>query len=76
MGFAEALMAGECECDDLFTLVRIFVRNDALSQRLDRGLARLGGLWAKGLHALRRNTRLGARRDIHQHYDLGNDFYR
>jgi cyclopropane-fatty-acyl-phospholipid synthase len=27
------------------------------------------------LHALRRNTRRGARRNIEAHYDLGNDFY-
>ncbi|WP_171524691.1 class I SAM-dependent methyltransferase, partial [Acinetobacter baumannii] len=27
-------------------------------------------------HLLRRNSRRGSRRNIHLHYDLGNDFYR
>ena len=31
---------------------------------------------ARLLHALRRNTRAGSRRNIAAHYDLGNDFFR
>jgi cyclopropane-fatty-acyl-phospholipid synthase len=27
-------------------------------------------------HLLQRNTRAGSARNIHAHYDLGNDFYR
>jgi cyclopropane-fatty-acyl-phospholipid synthase len=30
---------------------------------------------ARALHWLNRNTRSGSRRNIHAHYDLGNDFY-
>ena len=30
----------------------------------------------KALHAFRRNTRTGSRRNIAAHYDLGNDFFR
>ena len=33
-------------------------------------------LMARLLHFLHRNTRSGSRRNIHAHYDLGNDFYR
>ena len=31
--------------------------------------------WHRVRHLLRPNTRAGARRNIHDHYDLGNDFY-
>jgi len=31
---------------------------------------------ARWLNRSRRNTKSGSRRNIHQHYDLGNDFYR
>jgi cyclopropane-fatty-acyl-phospholipid synthase len=39
---------------------------------------RARGPWrwaARAAHWLHRNTRAGARRNIHVHYDLGNDFY-
>jgi cyclopropane-fatty-acyl-phospholipid synthase len=39
---------------------------------------RARGPWrwlARALHGLHRNTRQGAERNIHAHYDLGNDFY-
>ncbi len=39
-----------------------------------------GGWWGRLAyrlrHLLNRNTRAGSRRNIHAHYDLGNDFYR
>ena len=40
LGFAESLVAGEVDCDDLTSLVRIFIRSLELADRLDRGLAR------------------------------------
>src|SRR3546814_15471322 len=30
----------------------------------------------RAIHSLNRNDRRGAKRNIHAHYDLGNDFYR
>jgi cyclopropane-fatty-acyl-phospholipid synthase len=42
---------------------------------MESGLARLGGMAMRGWHALRRNTRVGSRRNIAAHYDLGNDFF-
>jgi cyclopropane-fatty-acyl-phospholipid synthase len=35
-----------------------------------------GKLFSKGMEYLQRNTLRGSRQNIHQHYDLGNDFYR
>ncbi len=68
-------MDGLWRCDDLVGLVQILVRNRDLLDRMETGMARLGGLAMRGLHALRRNTRVGARRNIAAHYDLGNAFF-
>ena len=76
VGVGEAYMEGLWDCDDLTTLVRIFVQNRALLDRMETGLARLGGMLLRGFHALRRNSRSGSRRNIAAHYDLGNDLFR
>lgn len=75
IGAAEAYMDGDWECDDLVGLVRLLVRNRDLLDRMERGPARLGGWAMQAIHALRRNTRAGARRNIAAHYDLGNPFF-
>ncbi len=75
VGAGEAYIAGQWRCDDLVTLVRLLVRNRALLDGMETGLARLGGWALRSWHALRRNTREGSRRNIAAHYDLGNDFF-
>ena len=69
-------MDGLWRCSDLVGLVQLLVRNRDLLDGMETGLARLGGVAMKALHALRRNTRSGSRRNIAAHYDLGNDFFR
>ena len=76
VGAGESYMDGLWHCDDLVSLVRILVRNRALSDAVDSGIARLGGIVLKGWHALRRNTRSGSRRNIAAHYDLGNPLFK
>ncbi len=76
VGAAEAYMDGAWDCSDLVGLVQLLVRNRGLLDAMERGPARLGGLAMRALHALRRNTRDGARRNIAEHYDLGNPFFR
>ncbi len=75
VGAGEAWIAGHWRCDDLVTLVRLLVRNRALLDGMETGIARLGGWALRSWHALRRNTREGSRRNIAAHYDLGNDFF-
>lgn len=75
VGAGEAYLQGHWRCDDLVTLVRLLVRNRALLDGMEGGLARAGGLALRGWNALRRNTRAGSRRNIAAHYDLGNDFF-
>jgi cyclopropane-fatty-acyl-phospholipid synthase len=76
LGAAEGYIQGVWSCDDLTTLCRLFARNLTLADNLERGLATLTAPAAKTFHWLRRNTRTGSARNIHAHYDLGNDFFR
>lgn len=74
VGWFKAWMAGEWESDDPVALIAAFSANR-------HGLAALGRArgpmrWVNHLHHLfRRNSRSGSLRNIHAHYDLGNDFY-
>ncbi len=75
VGAGESYMDGQWRCDDLVALVRLLVRNRDLLDGMETGLARLGGIAMRALHAFRRNTRTGSRRNIAAHYDLGNEFF-
>lgn len=74
IGLADGYLAGDWDTPDLTALLTGFAGNyEGLARRL-RGIPlsrEVQGL----LHALNRNTRSGARRNILAHYDLGNDFY-
>ena len=74
VGFAEAYMAGEVSTPDLVALLSLAVRNRDLANRFR--MARLPRIGLRLRHALNRNTRVGSRRNISAHYDLGNSFYR
>ena len=76
VGAGESFIDGDWHCDDLVALIRMLVRNRDLLDAMETGVARLGGLAMRALHALRRNTRRGSRDNIAAHYDLGNEFFR
>ena len=75
LGAGESYVDGDFETDDLTALIRLFVRNRAMMGALDSGLARGGMALARVLRAARENTRAGSRRNIRDHYDLGNDLF-
>ena len=75
VGAGEAYMDGLWDCSDLVTLVRMLVRNRDHLDRMDRGLARVGGWAMRAWNTATRNTRAGSRRNIAAHYDLGNDLF-
>jgi cyclopropane-fatty-acyl-phospholipid synthase len=75
LGAAESWMRGEWSSPDLTALIRILVRNAAALGGLDRGLPGLTEPFRRLVARLRRNTLRGARRNIADHYDLGNDFF-
>ncbi len=74
IGFAESYEAGWIDTPDLTALLRLAIRNETT---LDKALfgGKLTTLWYKIKHWLRPNTRSGSSRNIHAHYDIGNDFY-
>jgi len=76
IGVADAYRRGLWSCDDLTTLVRIFVLNRELLDGLEGGLATLNRMLLKVIHWLNRNTKAGSRKNIAAHYDLGNEFFR
>jgi len=75
VGAGEAYMDGLWRCDDLVALMRLLVRNRDLLDGMEGGLAKFGGMAMRAMHALRRNTRTGSRRNISAHYDLGNPLF-
>ncbi len=76
IGVGEGYMEGEWSCDDLPSLVRIFVLNQDGLLGLEKGLTRLMMPLFRLLNLGRDNTRRGSRANIAAHYDLGNEFYR
>lgn len=74
VGWYQAWEAGEWSSPDPVPLFALFMANAVTLG----DTARAKGPWrlaAKALHALKRNTREQAEKNIHAHYDLGNDFY-
>ena len=75
IGFGEAYMYGEWDSPDLVDLFTVLIQNrSAISD--GNWLTALPLLIKERLaHIARENSILGSRKNISQHYDLGNDFY-
>ncbi|HZZ67009.1 MAG TPA: cyclopropane-fatty-acyl-phospholipid synthase family protein [Phenylobacterium sp.] len=74
IGFAEAYMAGEFDTPDLPDLLYVFAANWDRVHHVTMGNP-LAWTINRVRHAFRPNSRHGARKNIHAHYDLGNAFY-
>ena len=75
VGAGEAYIRGLWRCDDLTSLVRIFLRNRDLMNGMDSRWAIFTQPFLKLFHTLNRNSKEGSARNISAHYDLGNDLY-
>jgi len=75
VGLAEAYISGLWKCSNLTELMRILIRNLSVLERVEYGPAWMSLCLRKFFHLLHRNTKLGSRRNILAHYDLGNEFY-
>ena len=75
LSVAESYLRGDWDCDDLTAFFRIMIRNQETTDRLDGGVARLTGLGNRLYHWWHANSPEGSRKNIHAHYDLGNDFF-
>ena len=74
IGIAEAFLRGEWDSPNLPHFLELFCANQPMIARLLDGkpIVRFVQMIS---HWLNRNTKSGARRNIHAHYDLGNEFY-
>jgi cyclopropane-fatty-acyl-phospholipid synthase len=74
VAFAEGYMAGRWDTPDLTALLTLAARNQAALTP-----AFYGRWWSqlsfRFKHALRKNSKAQAKKNIVAHYDLGNDFY-
>ena len=75
IGFAESYIAGDWTASDLTALLELFIANREAMESLFYG-SWWGSLLYRVKHLLNRNSRRGSRKNIHAHYDLGNEFYR
>lgn len=74
IGFAESYMAGDIETSNLTALMRFYLQNRPALDEAARPLFHRSPV-DRLFHLLHPNTKSGARRNIHAHYDLGNAFY-
>lgn len=73
----EQYMEGLWTASDLVAAIRVLLRaSDRLSTLDGGGLGLLRSTVDALYHRSRSNTRAGSRKNIAEHYDLGNDFYR
>jgi cyclopropane-fatty-acyl-phospholipid synthase len=75
IGLAESFMAGHWTSPDVTALLKLFLVNREALESLVFG-SWWGSLLYRAKHLLNRNSRRGSKKNIHAHYDLGNDFYR
>jgi len=75
VAFAGSYLDGDWSTPDLLRLFELVMLNESVFRRSQQPALPVR-LMALLRHTARRNTRRGSRRNIAEHYDLGNDFYR
>ena len=74
IGFAEGLMAGDWQSEDLSALLTLLAKNiERFTRLLEGSFLGQAANWLR--HLSRENSKRGSRRNILAHYDLGNRFY-
>lgn len=76
VGAAESYMDGDWRSNQLVEIMQLLIRNRSLLDGMESGSARLAGQLMKFAHLFRRNTRSGSKKNITEHYDLGNDLFK
>ncbi len=74
LGLAEAYLDGLWDSPEIRGVMAVAAANEAEWLEMLKGRPWIRAA-SKLFHKLRPNTRRGARRNIAEHYDLGNDFY-
>ncbi len=74
VGLAQSWIDGDWDSPDLTNVLSLAIANrDVIDQAVYGSWQ--GRLFSRLKHLLHRNTKRGAARNIHAHYDLGNEFY-
>jgi len=76
IGAAECYANNVWDSPNLTDVIRVMAKNIAVTNSLDSKLTLLTKPLSKLYHWRNRNTQEQARRNISQHYDLGNDFFK
>jgi cyclopropane-fatty-acyl-phospholipid synthase len=74
IGFAQSWIDGDWDSPDLTAVLSLAIANREVIEKAVYG-SWLGRVLARVKHLLNRNSKRGSVRNIHAHYDLGNDFY-
>jgi cyclopropane-fatty-acyl-phospholipid synthase len=75
IGLGESYMQGEWSSPDLVAVIRLAIRNLSQLEQRNRFFSWLSRMADIARHRLRENSVTGSRKNIHHHYDLGNEFY-
>ncbi len=81
LGFAEAYINEDWNTDNITEVIRFFILNLEHTSFMSGGKWKQKGInlfrWLNKIyHSSRANTLLGSKKNIAEHYDLGNDFYK
>jgi len=74
IGLAEAYMANEFSTPDLTQVMHLAIVNETAFSEFIEG-SFVARILRRFHHGRRSNTKIGSRKNIAHHYDLGNDFY-
>ncbi|MHA3050365.1 SAM-dependent methyltransferase [Acinetobacter sp. ANC 4641] len=77
LGAAEGYIRGDWQSDQLVELVQILARNREILDKLNQNaLAQVSQFVLKNWYKTRKNSISGSRKNIAEHYDLSNDFFK
>jgi len=76
VGLGEAYMKGYWDTEDIPSLFSLLIKNRQVLSNGNMATAWLMRQKDRLLHLFRANTPVGSRRNIGEHYDLSNDFFR
>jgi cyclopropane-fatty-acyl-phospholipid synthase len=75
IGLGEAYVKGDVETNDLTGLLSFFIHNRPFVSQAVTGIKWFGRVFYRINHWLNKNTKAGSRKNIYNHYDIGNEFY-
>jgi cyclopropane-fatty-acyl-phospholipid synthase len=74
IGLGESYINGDWDSKHINKVIRFGIQNERILAKVIKG-SLLKILFYRFKHLLNRNTKSGSEKNIHAHYDLGNDFY-